>query len=229
VVCAREAVALGRRVAYLFSLAQALFFETVLHWYRRDVTSLRERAAEVIRLSEAHGFPVWLAAGRAFDAAARVADHQHGAVAEVMNGLTGVAQTGVQMGAPALLLLLAQAQQAAGRLADAQSTLDTALAVAAQTGQPFVDAELHRVRGELVLTASGATDDALACFDRALAIARDQVRSRSSSAPRRTARGCSAAAASAPRRTRCSRPCSGASPKGSTRRTSSWHARCSTR
>jgi predicted ATPase len=72
------------------------------------------------------------------------------------------------------MLFLAQSQQAAGRLADAQATVDTALAVAAQTGQPYHDAELHRVRGELVLAAGGAANEAAACYERALAIAREQ-------------------------------------------------------
>ena len=59
---AREAVALARRLDDPFSLAFALFFETVVHWHRRDVAAQRERATEVVALSEAQGFPFWLGA-----------------------------------------------------------------------------------------------------------------------------------------------------------------------
>ena len=171
---AREAVALARRLDHPFSLAYALFFETVVHWLRRDVAAQRERAAEVIALSETQGFPVWLGLGRAFHAAARVVAGDLGALAEIMDGMALAAETGSQAGAPALFALLAEAQQAAGQLAEAQGTVATGLAVAAQTGQPFFDADLHRLDGDLLLATGGTADEAAARYHRALAIAREQ-------------------------------------------------------
>jgi predicted ATPase len=78
------------------------------------------------------------------------------------------------MGAPALFALLAEAQRAAGQLAEAQATVATALAVAAQTGQPLFDADLHRLDGDLLLATGGSADEAAARYHRALAIAREQ-------------------------------------------------------
>src|SRR5262249_6614915 len=69
---AREAVAFARRLGDPFSLALALWFETVVHWFRRDAAAASERAAEVIALSKAQGFPFWLGLGRAYHAEARV-------------------------------------------------------------------------------------------------------------------------------------------------------------
>jgi predicted ATPase len=62
----------------------------------------------------------------------------------------------------------------AGQLAEAQGTDATALAGAAQTGQLFFDANLHRLDGDLLLATSGPADDAAARYHRALAIARAQ-------------------------------------------------------
>ena len=62
----------------------------------------------------------------------------------------------------------------AGQLAEAQGTVATALAVAAQTGQPFFDADLHRLDGDLLLATGGTADEAAARYHRALAIAREQ-------------------------------------------------------
>ena len=84
------------------------------------------------------------------------------------------AETGNQSGAPGLLALLAEAQRAAGQLAEAQGTVATALAVAAQTGQPLFDADLHRLDGDLLLATGGPADEAAARYHRALAIAREQ-------------------------------------------------------
>ena len=69
---------------------------------------------------------------------------------------------------------MAGAQQAAGQLAEAQATVATALAVAAQTGQPSWDADLHRLDGDLLRATGGADDEAATRYHHALAIAREQ-------------------------------------------------------
>jgi class 3 adenylate cyclase/tetratricopeptide (TPR) repeat protein len=149
---ARETVELARRLDHPFSLAFSLVTEMVVHWLRRDVTAQRDRAAETMALSEAQGFPLWLGVGRAFHAATRVAADKTGAVADLLAGLTLSAETGNQSGAPALFVLLGEAYVAAGQLDEARGAVDTGLAIAAQTGQRFFDAELHRLQGEIVLS-----------------------------------------------------------------------------
>jgi predicted ATPase len=55
-----------------------------------------------------------------------------------------------------------------------QRTVATALAIAAQTGQLFWDADLHRLDGDLLLATDGPADEAATRYHRALAIAREQ-------------------------------------------------------
>jgi predicted ATPase len=157
-----------------FSLAFALSFAILVHWLRRDVTAQRERAAETIALSDAQGFPFWLGLSRTFHAAARVADGEPGAVADVSAGLALCAEDGRQGAAPAMLALVGEAYLAAGQLAEARSAVETGLAVAAQTGQPFFDAELQRLQGEIVLATGGEPADAEVLFQHAVDIARAQ-------------------------------------------------------
>jgi predicted ATPase len=171
---AEEAVARARRLTHPFSLAFALFFEAASHWSRRDHARQRERSAEVIALSEEQGFPLWLGLGRAWHAAARMAAGDAGALDAIADGLALAGETGSQAGAPALFGLLAEAQHAAGELAAAQATVATGLAIAAQTGQPFWDADLHRLDGDLLFATGGAADQAATHYHRALAIAREQ-------------------------------------------------------
>jgi predicted ATPase len=128
----------------------------------------------VVALSEAQGFPLWLGLGRAYHAAARVLAGDLAALPEMMDGLALAAETGNQAAAPGALALLAEAQRATGQLTEAQGTIATALAVAAQTGQPFFDADLHRLHGDLLLATGGPADEAAARYHRALAIAREQ-------------------------------------------------------
>jgi predicted ATPase len=171
---AREPVALARGLGDPFSLAFALFMETVLHWNRRDIAATCACASEVVALSEMQRFPFWLGLGRILHATARVVAGNAGALPEILDGMALVGETGNQLGASSILVLLAEAQRAAGQLAEAHGTVAIALAVAAQTGQPSVDSPLHRLDGDLLLATGGSADEAAARYHRALAIAREQ-------------------------------------------------------
>jgi hypothetical protein len=142
---AQEAVSLGRRLNHPFSLVRALFFETHIHRHRRDTARQRERAAEVVALSEIQEFHLFLGLGRYY-AAKRVAGDF--GVAELLEALTLISETGHQ--SPGFWALLAETQQAAGQLAEARATVAAALAISAQLGQPFSDADLLRLDGDLI-------------------------------------------------------------------------------
>jgi predicted ATPase len=173
---AQAAVALARRLDRPFCLGLALVFEVVVHWNRdrHDSVALQERIAEVVALSEAQGFRLWLGLSGVFRAAARVTDGDAATVAEIMESLALAGETGNQAGAPALMLVLADAQRAAGQFDAARGTVAAALSFSAQTGQPFWDADLHRLDGDLLLATGSTTDEAGSRYCRALAIAREQ-------------------------------------------------------
>ena len=62
----------------------------------------------------------------------------------------GVAKSGgsgARSGASGIFTLIAEVQLAAGQLAEARGAVDGGLAISAQTGEHFLDAELHRLRG----------------------------------------------------------------------------------
>ena len=173
---ARAAIDMAGSLAQPFSLGYALNFGAIVHSYRREAQSQRELADQLITLSEAQGFPLLLGVGKWHRGAALAASGPAAlAVAEVVEGLTLVAGTGFQAMAPGALALLAEVQQAAGQRAEAQGTLETALAVSAQTEQRFFDAELYRLKAELLLQSGPeCVGEAEPLFRRALEIARSQ-------------------------------------------------------
>ncbi|HKB40980.1 MAG TPA: hypothetical protein VKD72_31420 [Gemmataceae bacterium] len=173
---AREAVGLAGTLDHPYTLGMALFSKSAVHSFRGDPAAQVRTAEEAIALSEAQGFPLWLGVAKVFRGAARAAAEADAtAVAEISEGLTRAAGTGAQAGAPLLFALLAQAQHAVGQLAEAMVAVETGLAIAAQTGQPFADAELYRSKGELLLASSAAgVPEAEALFRHALEIARAQ-------------------------------------------------------
>jgi predicted ATPase len=68
------------------------------------------------------------------------------------------------------LALLARALAAAGETAEGLAVSDESLALAAETGERFLEAEAHRLRGEIVDDPAAAE----ACFQQALTISRRQ-------------------------------------------------------
>ena len=169
---AEEAVSLGRRLNHPFSLARALHFETAIHGHRRDSARQQERLAEFVALSEMHEFHLFLGVGRYYCAATRVVAGDVAGLPEMLEALTLIRKTGYQ--SPWILILLAETQQAAGQLAEARATVAAALAISAQLGQPFWDADLRRLDGDLVLATGGAPEEAAARYQQALDIARAQ-------------------------------------------------------
>jgi predicted ATPase len=84
----------------------------------------------------------------------------------------GIAGTGQKAGVPLLLWDLARIHQEAGREAAALGAVEAALAVSTEGSQPFWDAELLRLKGELRRSKDEAEAELL--FRRALEVARGQ-------------------------------------------------------
>jgi tetratricopeptide (TPR) repeat protein len=176
----REAVELAHQLAdHAFSLAFAINFEIFVHAQRRDVMAQRERAEELIALSEPNGFPLFLGVGRMFDGAARVAAGETEAIAEILAGLALSAGTGNQSGAPGVFVLLGEAYLTVGQLAEARGAVAAGFAVASQTGQRLHDPLLHGLEGEILRrTAEGSAveneEAAEKAFLRAIEVAQAQ-------------------------------------------------------
>ncbi len=181
-----EALSQAREVAHPLSLAFALDHAAWLHQYRREPAETRERAEEDIRFSGEQGFPFFLAQGTILQGWALAEQGQNAeGIAQICQGLAVHEATGALLIRPYWVSLLAQAYRRGGRADDALRVLNEALAMT--HGQPVWKAELHRLRGELLLDAQAAPvdanavaetdhsiDEAESCFRHALDIARGQ-------------------------------------------------------
>jgi predicted ATPase len=78
------------------------------------------------------------------------------------------------MGVPTSLTVLAALQWKAGRLEEAQASIEDALAVKEETGEAFYAAETYRIKGEVLLIDGHNSRDAEANFHEAIRIARQQ-------------------------------------------------------
>jgi len=167
-----EAVALAEEYSDRFSLAYALcYVGTIVSNERGDDT---EAALERgVGIATQDGYNLWILYGRALQAslACRKSDSDS-ALAELKSCIDAVAAIGVYLNTPYLMTLLARSYQHAGRIAQSLQTLDDAQQSIDARGERWWEAEVHRLRGEVLLSRSPEdARDAEACFQQALEIA----------------------------------------------------------
>ena len=165
-------------------LAFALSFVTFLQQWRRDISATLTWAAAVLVLSAEHGFGQYFSYGRLLHGWALMAQGQGDAGLDQMRqGLIAYQATATSW-LPYFLALLAEGYGQAGAVDEGLHALAEALTTAQNTGERVWEAELHRLKGELMLQArrqspepGGAlsrTEEAEASFHQALTVARRQ-------------------------------------------------------
>ena len=130
----------------------------------------------MIALATEQGLPHFLAEGRLFRAWAVAERGQlQEAIAGMRQGLTAMRAGGTGFGIPVHLLSLAGVYGKAGQAPQGLELIAESLHLVRSTGESWEEAELHRLKGELLLSASDRDEGvAEACFREALAVARQQ-------------------------------------------------------
>ena len=101
--------------------------------------------------------------------------HYEEGIAQMRQGIAAMQATQTRMALPRLLARLAEAYGNSGQAAAGLGVLAEALAVLDTTGERVHEAELYRLKGELLLQqAVPDAPQAEACFQKALAVARRQ-------------------------------------------------------
>ena len=171
-----EALTLVRTVSRPFLSAYTLTAVVVLHQLRREEHHVQERAEAIMTISKEEGFPYFLAIGTIFRgwALARQGQREEG-MAQLHQGLATYRTTGAKMAQSYLLAFLAEAYGADGQPEAGLRVLAEALAAVRDTGERMYEAELYRLKGELVWMQSTAqATEAETCLHQAIAIARCQ-------------------------------------------------------
>jgi adenylate cyclase len=169
------AVTLAEEGAHPPSVAFALAFCGILHWTRREHDRARQYADRALVISREQGFPLFLGSAMVVRGATAGPRAPDGGIAEFEAGMAHMAGSGNQLAAPEALGALGELYAAAGRQDDALGILETALGFSREKDQHFWDAELYRLKGEVLLRANAAAcDEAEGLFHSALTVARTQ-------------------------------------------------------
>lgn len=130
----------------------------------------------MIELSSKHGFALLRAWGTIMRGSAVTGETGLGdAVGEMRHGLTTALETGAQAHVPYMMSLLIDTYRQMGLVNDGLDTVSDALQLIDKTGEQNWEAEILRLKGELLL-AEPAVDQAEAerCFKRALKLSGEQ-------------------------------------------------------
>ncbi len=173
---ARQTCELARTIGHAFSLEHAIDFAAYLSHYCRLGNEVQARGEEEMAVATEQAFPFWHAPGALHKGAGMLLQgRREESLPMLLKGFTAFRATGAEVRVPSYLGLLSDAYTQLTRFEDAHRVLDEGLAVAEKNDDRCHEAELHRLKGELLLTESpDRFSDAEACFRRAIETARCQ-------------------------------------------------------
>ena len=167
---------LAQQISHPFSLGYALTIAAGFHLMRGEGHTAQECVDASIHLAMDQGFPHWRAHGLVLRGSTLV--HQGQAkegIEQITEGLRTYRATGAALGRPFFLALLAEAHGTMGRPEAGLTALAEALTLVDKTGERHYEAEIYRLKGELLLQRpSNNATEAETCFHHALDLARNQ-------------------------------------------------------
>jgi predicted ATPase len=178
----QEALALAQEMSHPFFLAWALNTAAVIHLLRGEGKATQEQVEVGITLYTEQEFTSFLAMatvlrGWALAEQAYLSGRQ-GQVKEGMTrmrrGMAAWRATGIELIRPHFLALLAEAYGKVGQVEKGLTLLLEALALVHKTGQHVYEAELYRLKGELLGQRAKTEAEAETCFHQAIDTARRQ-------------------------------------------------------
>jgi len=188
---AQEAVSLARSMSHPLSLAFALTMGAIQFQYRQEIEVAREYVDEAITLSDEHGFATWSTWGMSLHGWILAEQGQVSeGVIQIHESLSASQAQGTGLLHPYFLTLLAGMYGTMGRITEGLGTLAKAMALVEQSGECYWEAEMYRLKGELLrmpavkeLVADETTEmrgkftddySPESCFLKAIEIARKQ-------------------------------------------------------
>ena len=188
-------LALAHELSHFLSEAFALDGAIGVAQECGELPTVEQRVERLMTLSQEQGFPYPHAWGRIVQGWLLVGQGKvKEGIAQLHQGLASIRLGGQELGIAYFMGLLAEAYGTAGCIDEGLAVVAEALTIGQQCGERFYDAELYRLKGELLLNAERGmmndelktssvqrsslsahrSEEAEACFHQALEVARQQ-------------------------------------------------------
>ncbi len=168
-----RAIAVGEEIDHPLTLTLTLFTSAAIEHHCRDLAAAERWAGRAVALAEEQGFPFYVAMGNSVLGWAAMSRGTPEKAVELLETSLETHAAGTRVYSPPILADLIKAQLQLGRLTAAAAAVDKALGLVDTQLAGFYQAELQRLRGEMLLLQE-VEGDAESCFRRALEVARAQ-------------------------------------------------------
>jgi predicted ATPase len=171
-----DGLMMASKLSHPYTLAFARVVAALCSQMRCEVAATLEQAEATVALATEHGFPHWAALGTILCGwALSMRDRSEAGIALLSQGIASWRANDVSVSVPYALTLQAETARLVGHIDEGLRSLDEAQAVLKQQEDLWFEAEIYRLRGELLLRQSITPDaEAETWFRRALDVARSQ-------------------------------------------------------
>lgn len=170
-----EAHKLARRINHPLSLGMAPVFASILNFECKNFDAMQKYASEMAALCAQHELPLWGAWAQIH--LGRVRLEQDGNESHITNmqaAVDALASMGVIIAMPFFNAYIIEGLARNDQRQQALATLDKTLAYSKQQNQHYYDAELYRLKAEVLLQDAAQATEAERQFEKALMTARQQ-------------------------------------------------------
>jgi class 3 adenylate cyclase/predicted ATPase len=172
---AREAIGMARELEHPLTRVFTLVYLCWIYSTLRNPNRTLELADEAIAVSTQYSFALGLALATASQGWALAENGQEEGLGKLINGISAIRVTGAGINITFTLALLAEIYLRKKRVDEGLGVIEEAQKLAVTQGELFWQAELLRLKGELLLGQSDQSVHAAEqCFSEALKIAQDQ-------------------------------------------------------
>jgi class 3 adenylate cyclase/predicted ATPase/energy-coupling factor transporter ATP-binding protein EcfA2 len=170
-----EAISQAKRIGHFNSVAYALLFVSLLIMLRRDAEKLKQTAGELLQLANEHNAGYWRLVAQPMLGWIKAQEGEvEAGIAQMHESTMERQRQQANLWVPQTLLLEAEVLGEAKQYQRAYRLLNEAQALIEPLNQRLCEAELHRVRG-VILIAEGTDPQAgAASIERAINVARGQ-------------------------------------------------------
>jgi predicted ATPase/DNA-binding winged helix-turn-helix (wHTH) protein len=171
-----ESLRLAHKLAHPLMLAQAELWESILRQFRQEGELLLSTTNSAIGRSTEYGLSNWLNWSGALQGWARaILGRPEEGIDQISKSRAALEEKGARVWRPYFLCLLAEGYVRANRIEDGLIALADAFTTADEHGEREHQAEIDRLKGELLLAGKRSNaGDAQRCFERAIQVAQKQ-------------------------------------------------------
>ena len=142
---------------------------------RGDAATLDEWSDQLVAVTTEQGFPYYRALGTIYRGWVEVANgNVEEGISLLRSGSSASRATGAEVWMSYHIALLARACEIAGQIEECVSLLDDAFQIVARNGTRWLEAELYRHKGQLLLRQQGNSETAEELFRKGLSVAEQQ-------------------------------------------------------